>query len=129
MEYSTQKLTILDELRSIGCKISIDDFGTGYSSMSYLKRLSIDTIKIDKSFIDELPNNKHDAEVSKAIILLSQTLGYKVIAEGIETKEQEEVLCSYGCDMGQGYYFSKPIHQNEIVKFYHQKQIQLSRKD
>lgn len=129
MEYSTQKLTILDELRSIGCKISIDDFGTGYSSMSYLKRLSIDTIKIDKSFIDELPNNKHDAEVSKAIILLSQTLGYKVIAEGIETKEQEEILSSYGCDRGQGYYFSRPISKSEIVTFYHQRQKQLSRRD
>jgi diguanylate cyclase (GGDEF)-like protein len=128
MEYSSNKLSILDELRSIGCQISIDDFGTGYSSMSYLKRLSIDTIKIDKSFVDDLANNKHDAEVSKAIILLSQTLGYKVIAEGIETKEQEDILRNYGCDMGQGYYFSKPIEREELIPFYHQKQKEKSRR-
>jgi EAL domain-containing protein (putative c-di-GMP-specific phosphodiesterase class I) len=119
MEYTTEKLTILDELRAIGCKISIDDFGTGYSSMSYLKSLAIDTIKIDKSFIGDLSNNKHDIEVSKAIILLSQTLGYKVIAEGIESIEQEEILREYNCDMGQGYYFSKPLTSEGIVHFYH----------
>jgi EAL domain-containing protein (putative c-di-GMP-specific phosphodiesterase class I) len=121
MEYSTEKLTVLDDLRQIGCRISIDDFGTGYSSMSYLKRLSIDTIKIDKSFIIGLPHNKHDVEVSKAIILLSQSLGYEVIAEGIETLEQEEILRSYHCDMGQGYYFSKPLSSEGIVTFYYQK--------
>ncbi len=120
MEYSTEKFTVLDDLRQIGCRISIDDFGTGYSSMSYLKRLSIDTIKIDKSFIIGLPHNKHDIEVSKAIILLSQSLGYEVIAEGIETFEQEEILRSYHCDMGQGYYFSKPLSSEGIVRFYHQ---------
>jgi len=121
MEYSTEKLTILDDLRSLGCRISIDDFGTGYSSMSYLKSLSIDTIKIDKSFIMELPDNQHDAEVSKAIIILSQSLGYEVIAEGIETLEQEMLLESYHCDMGQGYYFAKPMSADDIVSFYHQK--------
>ena len=120
MEYSTEKLTVLDDLRKIGCRISIDDFGTGYSSMSYLKRLSIDTIKIDKSFIIGLPHNKHDIEVSKAIILLSQSLGYEVIAEGIETLEQEEILRSYHCDMGQGYYFSKPLTSEGVVRFYYQ---------
>jgi diguanylate cyclase (GGDEF)-like protein len=122
MDYTIEKLTILDRLREIGCQISIDDFGTGYSSMSYLKRLDIDTIKIDKSFILELPNNKHDVEVSKAIIVLSQTLGYKVIAEGVETKEQEELLRAYRCDMGQGYYFSKPLLFDEVIAFYQQHQ-------
>jgi len=80
MEYSTSNLTILDDLRALGCKISIDDFGTGYSSMSYLKQLPIDTIKIDRSFIQELPENKHDAVVTKAIIALSKNLGYKTVA-------------------------------------------------
>ncbi|MDQ7083651.1 MAG: EAL domain-containing protein [Sulfurovum sp.] len=120
MEYSTEKLTILDDLRSLGCKIAIDDFGTGYSSMSYLKSLAIDTIKIDKSFIVDIPKNKHDVEVSKAIILLSHSLGYKVIAEGVETAEQEALLASYDCDMGQGYYFAKPLLSEDIVSFYHQ---------
>jgi len=122
MEYTTENLTILDDLRAIGCKISIDDFGTGYSSMSYLKSLAIDTIKIDKSFIGDLVHNQHDNEVSKAIIVLSQTLGYKVIAEGIETKAQEDILSSYGCDMGQGYYFSRPLSSQKLVEFYHQQQ-------
>jgi diguanylate cyclase (GGDEF)-like protein len=122
MEYTTEKLTILDELRSLGCRVSIDDFGTGYSSMSYLKSLSIDTIKIDKSFILDLPDNQHDAEVSKAIIVLSHSLGYEVIAEGIETAAQEELLESYHCDMGQGYYFAKPMSDVDIISFYHQKE-------
>ena len=122
MEYTTENLTILDDLRDLGCRISIDDFGTGYSSMSYLRSLSIDTIKIDKSFIIDLPYNKHDVEVSKAIIVLSQSLGYKVIAEGIETEEQENFLKRYHCDMGQGYYFAKPMTSDEIVSFYHKKQ-------
>jgi EAL domain-containing protein (putative c-di-GMP-specific phosphodiesterase class I) len=120
MEYSIEKLTILDEFRAIGCQVSIDDFGTGYSSMSYLKSLSIDTIKIDKSFIGDLSHNQYDSEVSKAIIILSQTLGYKVIAEGIETKEQEEILREYNCDMGQGYYFSRPLTSEGLVAFYQQ---------
>lgn len=123
MEYTTGKLTILDDLRKLGCRISIDDFGTGYSSMSYLKSLAIDTIKIDKSFISEITTSKHDAQVAKTIIVLSQSLGYEVIAEGVETLEQENVLRSYNCDMGQGYYFAKPMDSDSFVHFYHEKQI------
>ena len=121
MEYSTGKLTIIDDLRSIGCRISIDDFGTGYSSMSYLKNLSIDTIKIDKSFIVDIITNKHDAQVVKGIILLSQSLGYEVIAEGVETLEQENMLRSYNCDMAQGYYFAKPMDSTTFMQLYHTK--------
>lgn len=117
MEYSTTNLTILEDLRSLGCSISIDDFGTGYSSMSYMKSLSLDSIKIDKSFIMDLPNSTHDAEVSKAIIALSKSLGYKVIAEGIETKEQENFLKKYKCDIGQGYFFSQPLSREEFEVF------------
>ena len=118
MEYTIDKLTILDDLRGLGCRISIDDFGTGYSSMSYLRSLAIDTIKIDKSFILDLPDNQNDAQVSKAIIVLSQSLGYEVIAEGIETVAQEELLKEYNCDMGQGYYFARPMSSENLVKFY-----------
>lgn len=121
MEYATEKLTILDDFRSIGCRISIDDFGTGYSSMSYLKSLAIDTIKIDKSFISDITTNAHDAQVAKTIIVLSQSLGYEVIAEGVETLEQENVLRSYHCDMAQGYYFGKPMASETFVDFYHSK--------
>jgi len=117
MEYSTSNLTILEDLRNIGCRISIDDFGTGYSSMSYMKSLALDTIKIDKSFIMDLPGDTHDVEVSKAIIALSQSLGYQVIAEGIETVEQEIFLREHHCDIGQGFYFAKPMDQETFVKF------------
>ena len=121
MEYTTEKLTILDDMRSIGCRVSIDDFGTGYSSMSYLKSLAIDTIKIDKSFITDITTNKHDAQVAKTIIVLFQSLGYEVIAEGVETLEQENVLRAYNCDMAQGYYFAKPMDSQTFIQFYHTK--------
>ena len=121
MEYSTTNLTILEDLRTIGCRISIDDFGTGYSSLSYMKSLSLDTIKIDKSFISDIPNNINDVEVSKAIIALSKSLGYQVIAEGIETKEQELFLKNYDCDVGQGYYFAKPMEADKFISFVKEK--------
>jgi len=117
MEYSTTNMTILEDLRKLGCRISIDDFGTGYSSMSYMKALPLDTIKIDRSFITELPKNIHDAEVCKAIIALSKSLGYQVVAEGIENEEQESFLKTYGCDLGQGYYFASPMAEAELVAF------------
>jgi len=117
MEYSKANLTILEDLRKLGCRISIDDFGTGYSSMSYMKKLPLDTIKIDRSFISELPDNVHDMEVSKAIIVLSKSLGYQVVAEGIENDAQEKFLRHYGCDMGQGYYFAKPMEESRFIHF------------
>ena len=121
MEYSTTNLTILEDLRNMGCRISIDDFGTGYSSMSYMKKLALDTIKIDKSFISDLPGDSHDAEVSKAIIALSKSLGYQVIAEGIENFEQEEFLRYHHCDIGQGFYFAKPMGRDTFVSFVKEK--------
>ena len=121
MEYSTTNLTILEDLRNIGCRIAIDDFGTGYSSMSYMKSLALDTIKIDKSFIMDLPGDSHDAEVSKAIIALSKSLGYEVTAEGVETLEQERFLREHDCDIGQGYYFAKPMAPDAFVRFVKEK--------
>jgi diguanylate cyclase (GGDEF)-like protein/PAS domain S-box-containing protein len=117
MEYSTTNLTILEDLRALGCQISIDDFGTGYSSMSYMKSLPLDTIKIDRSFVTDLPYNTHDVEVSKAIIALSKSLGYQVIAEGIENELQEEFLRQNGCDVGQGYYFARPMDADAFAAF------------
>ena len=121
MEYSTTNMTILEDLRNIGCRIAIDDFGTGYSSMSYMKSLALDTIKIDKSFIMDLPDDVHDAEVSKAIIALSKSLGYEVTAEGIETVEQEAFLRQHACDIGQGYHFAKPMSEDDFVTFVKEK--------
>ena len=117
MEFSIEKISLIEELRELGCHISIDDFGTGYSSMNYLKRLPLDTIKIDKSFIDDVPSSTHDIVVTKAIIALSKNLGYQVVAEGIETQEQEEFLKENGCDIGQGYYFAKPMSEDGLIEF------------
>jgi EAL domain-containing protein (putative c-di-GMP-specific phosphodiesterase class I) len=86
-----------------------------------MKSLSLDSIKIDKSFIMDLPHSTHDAEVSKAIIALSKSLGYKVIAEGIETIEQENFLKKYKCDIGQGYYFSQPLSREAFERFIQEK--------
>jgi len=85
--------------------------------MNYLKRLPLDTIKIDKSFIDDVPSSTHDIVVTKAIIALSKNLGYQVVAEGIETQEQEEFLKENGCDIGQGYYFAKPMSEDGLIEF------------
>jgi len=123
MEYSTTNLTILEDLRTLGCQISIDDFGTGYSSMSYMKQLPLDTVKIDKSFIVELPGNAHDAEVSKAIIALSKSLGYKVVAEGIENAAQEQFLRENKCDFAQGFYFAEPMDEKQFLDFLKEKGI------
>ncbi len=116
-EYSAANMTILENLRDLGCKISIDDFGTGYSSLSYMKTLPIDTIKIDKSFIDDLPHSEHDVKVSKAIIALSHSLEYSVVAEGIEDAEQERFLLDNGCDIGQGYHYAKPMSGDDFIEF------------
>lgn len=117
MEYTTSNMTILEELRALGCVIAIDDFGTGYSSMSYMKQLPLDVIKIDKSFIMDIPESIHDMEVSKAIIALAHSLGYKVIAEGVETQAQENFLKENNCDMGQGYFFAKPMNKEALIDF------------
>jgi len=121
MEYSTTNLSILEDFRGLGCQISIDDFGTGYSSMSYMKSLPLDTIKIDQSFVTDLPYDIHDSEVSKAIIALSKSLGYKVIAEGIENELQEAFLRENRCDIGQGYYFGRPMGSSAFVAFVKEK--------
>jgi EAL domain-containing protein (putative c-di-GMP-specific phosphodiesterase class I) len=117
-EFSSSNLKLLNEFRKMGYEIAIDDFGTGYSSMSYLKDLPIDTVKIDKAFIDDLLTNIHDQKVVKAIIALSRSLGYKVIAEGIETEEQEALLRESRCDIGQGYYFSRPLDKIAFLQFF-----------
>lgn len=105
---------LFEELQSLGIKISIDDFGTGYSSLSYLKKLPINTLKIDKSFIDDLDH--HGKILATTIMNMGKNLGYRVIAEGIETKEQLKFLQQQNLSEGQGYYFSKPVKSEEISK-------------
>ena len=99
----------LRRLKDIGVSISLDDFGTGYSSLSYLKRFPIDVLKIDKSFVDDVTTNSADAAIALSVISLAHNLNMRVIAEGVETREQVQFLTERGCDEMQGYYFSRPI--------------------
>jgi len=105
-------------LKSLGIEISIDDFGTGYSSLSYLKKLPINTIKIDKSFIDGLPDDKDDVAITKTIIDLAKRFNLKVVAEGVETKDQVDVLIELGCDTEQGYCFFKPLSAEAFEQYF-----------
>jgi len=104
-----QVIKILHELKGLGLSISIDDFGTGYSSLSYLKELPIDTLKIDRAFIIDLPKNNDSVSIVRTIIALAKNLNLNTIAEGVETKEQLDFLIKEGCTNIQGYYFSKPL--------------------
>ncbi|MDE1163904.1 MAG: EAL domain-containing protein [Pseudomonas sp.] len=109
-------------LRRSGALIAIDDFGTGYSSLSYLKSLPLDKIKIDKSFVQDLIDDDDDATIVRAIIQLGKSLGMQVIAEGVETAEQEAYVISEGCHEGQGYHYSKPLPARELTAFLKQAQ-------
>ena len=107
----------LDQIRDLGIDISIDDFGTGYSSLSYLRELPVDELKIDKSFIDDIPGDKDACAIVKSIISLAKTLSYKTVAEGVEKKEQQIYLEDNGCDIIQGYYYSKPLSAKDMEDF------------
>ena len=109
-------------LRRSGALIAIDDFGTGYSSLSYLKSLPLDKIKIDKSFVQDLLDDDDDATIVRAIIQLGKSLGMQVIAEGVETVEQEAYIISEGCHEGQGYHYSKPLPARELGVYLKQAQ-------
>ena len=101
-------------LKRLGVGFSMDDFGTGYSSLSYLTRLPLDQIKIDQSFVRNLPDSANDAAVAQTIITLAKSLGLAVIAEGVETEAQRRFLASQGCPAYQGFLFSPPV---EIAEF------------
>ncbi len=105
----------LNAIKEMGVKIAIDDFGTGYSSLAQLKSFPIDTLKVDRSFIREIPDSKEDMAIAEAIIAMGRTLGVTVIAEGVETAEQQRFLSSRACDQMQGYYFSKPTHPDQFA--------------
>ena len=117
MEDVSTSLQNLKSLRGSGALIAIDDFGTGYSSLSYLKSLPLDKIKIDKSFVSQLSAGDDDASIVRAIIQLAKNLKMQVIAEGVETAEQEAYIVNEGCDEGQGYYYSKPLPAKELALF------------
>jgi diguanylate cyclase (GGDEF)-like protein/PAS domain S-box-containing protein len=105
--------SILNKIRQMGFSVALDDFGTGYSSLSYLKRFPVSVLKIDRSFIFELKRDSKDAQIVSMIVALAKVLGLEVVAEGVETKEQAEMLIEMNCDYLQGYYFSKPISASQ----------------
>ena len=119
MDNVSQSIEILKGLKSIGVKLSIDDFGTGYSSLSYLKRMPIDILKIDRSFVNELTVGDDDRMLVKTIINIAHGFNSRVVAEGVETVEQYQILKEYGCDIIQGFLFSRPIPADEIQDCYH----------
>lgn len=107
--------SLLGRLRERQIRLAIDDFGTGYSSLAYLKRFPLDVLKIDKSFITDVSQNRDDREITLAIISMAHSLGFKVLAEGVETAEQLAFLQTHGCDMYQGYFRSKPVPAADFV--------------
>ncbi|WP_341679298.1 EAL domain-containing protein [Niveibacterium sp. SC-1] len=116
MEQPERVVQALRELKDLGVTVAIDDFGTGYSSLSYLKRFPIDFLKIDRSFIKDIPDDSEDMAITSAIIAMARSLGLQLIAEGVETMAQRDFLHRQGCDTGQGYLFSKPVVPQEIER-------------
>ena len=116
MDDVERAIGILRDLAGLGVQISVDDFGTGYSSLSYLKRLPIDVLKIDQSFVQDISIDPDDAAIVATIVSLAHSLRLRVIAEGVETAEQLAFLRNHGCDAMQGYYFSKPVPAAEFEK-------------
>ncbi|WP_020680091.1 GGDEF domain-containing response regulator [Marinobacterium rhizophilum] len=115
MQDPEMALQILTKLRNLGVSISLDDFGTGYSSLSYLKRFPVNVLKIDKSFINDIPRDSENAAITRAIIAMAMHLQIKVVAEGVETREQMAFLRNEGCDLVQGYYFRRPAPGDELT--------------
>ncbi len=113
--FNSNKLK-LEELREMGISIHLDDFGTGYSSLSYLNSLPIDHVKIDKSFVDEMLSSEKNRKFIETIIKLAHTIGLQVVAEGVEYEEQFEMLKRFNCELIQGYYISKPVNFEEIIR-------------
>jgi len=109
MENSERSLSVLSELADLGVSLSTDDFGTGYSSLSYLHRFPFSRLKIDRSFVNKMDEDEKSAAIIKTILLLGENLGIEVVAEGIETEYQLELLRSLGCRLAQGYIFSEPV--------------------
>jgi len=108
-------IKVLNAIQSRGIRLAIDDFGTGYSSMSLMKQFPIDTIKIDRSFVRDLPNDTEDQAIAQAIISMGKALGMTIIAEGVETIEQETFLREHACDEMQGFLFSKPLPSEQLA--------------
>jgi diguanylate cyclase (GGDEF)-like protein len=116
MENAEEMITVFQELKKMNVHLAIDDFGTGYSSLAYLKRFPVDTIKIDRSFIHDVPADSEDVAIVTGVIAMAKGLGLKVVAEGVENQSQQEFLKDKGCDYMQGYYLSEPLPPEEFER-------------
>ncbi len=114
MSNPQESIRILEIINDMGISLSVDDFGTGYSSLAYLKKLPVNKLKIDQSFVKNLPGDEEDAAIIKAIIALAKSLKFQIVAEGVETKEQKDFIVECGCECIQGYYYAKPMPADEI---------------
>ncbi|MDB2562411.1 EAL domain-containing protein [Sulfurimonas sp.] len=121
MKKPENAIKLLDKISDLGIELAVDDFGTGYSSLAYLKKLPIDKLKIDQEFVKDLPSDEEDAAIAKAVIALAKSLNLRVIAEGVETKEQRDFLVANNCDNIQGYFYSRPIPADEFEVFLRKK--------
>mgnify|MGYP001764947963 FL=1 len=114
MQQAENAVGTFNQLKEMGFSLSIDDFGTGYSSLAYLKRFPIDTIKIDRAFVKDLDTESEQAAIAIAIIAMAHGLKLRVLAEGVETQPQLDILRDQGCDAIQGYYFSQPLPAERV---------------
>jgi EAL domain-containing protein (putative c-di-GMP-specific phosphodiesterase class I) len=117
MRDAERAVKLLQALRDTGVRLAIDDFGTGYSSLAYLKRFPIDCVKIDRSFIRDLPEDRDDASITRSIIAMAHNMKLDVVAEGVETPEQLAFLHAYGCDEIQGFLFSEPLAADAFERY------------
>ncbi len=120
MENINYATGLLEQLKALKIRLLIDDFGTGYSSLSYLQKLPVDTLKIDRSFVQNIEIENKDFEIAKTIINLAHSLDLAVVTEGIETSQQFKIFQQLGCDFGQGYLFSPPLNPTEVMNFINQ---------
>lgn len=116
MQHTQHVVDTFNQLKLLGVSIAIDDFGTGYSSLSHLKRLPLDQIKIDRSFVKDLPDDKDDAAITSAIYAMATQLGFTVVAEGVETEAQEKFLQRLGCQTAQGYLYAYPVNSDDFLQ-------------
>jgi EAL domain-containing protein (putative c-di-GMP-specific phosphodiesterase class I) len=118
---------VMRAVRAMGIRIAIDDFGTGHSSLGYLKRFPIDQLKVDRTFVRDLPHNSDDVAITRAVIAMAHSLKMSVVAEGVEHQHQFDLLRAEGCDEFQGYYCRPPLPEPELLRFLREEQVRQAR--